>query len=489
MFENISFPLHKRHVTLVAMKTIIMGSSVQGLIAASLLGRAGMPVDVVEFPNDDYTEFHEGFKTGPVTHIPFALSYDVVDTLDLESHGLDVTQLKSENPFQKLPFYDGLKTLLAAFQSLDEMKPAYKEKAWRDAWGTFELGRVLSESDAKTQELFAQSTTLSLKDLMDATDLDDKDKAQIMALCLCGSKTDPSAKGSAASILPAMIPFEAEAYIIQGSLHTLFKILKQAAMSNGVTFHEGQVIQSIEVTNNNIDTVTLNGGETLTADYYVLDHDPVVVFKDFMGEGSLPPAFRNRVMPTQNLRECARIQLALSSLPDGITAYKMIAPTTDYIYQARSDFKKDGGSQLALLSIANVTQDNLDFAPEGHYALDILAHYFDPKLSENDDTREVQVLAVIQALDYAFPGIADHIVHSTSCAMNSQGGQANFMGAMPLLQLFKIFFGHHAMGYDVPHHNLLVAGYGAGACAHYHVNNGGMRVATLLQSLKNDGKT
>ena len=471
------------------MKTLVLGSSIQGLIAGALLARVGGTVTLVDFEENPYDDFAKGYKTGPVTHVPFALSYDVVDQLDLESHELDVASLKGENPFKQLPFYESLKTLLNAFQSLDNTKPAYNEKAWRDAWGTFELGRVLANCDAATQKLFAHSTTLSLVDLMVASGLGDAVQAQLIALCVCGSKTDPNAKGSAASILPAMAVYEGEHYVIQGGLDILTKSLKQSAMSYGVSFHEGQVVQSVTCENGAVHSVTMDGGEILTADHYVVDHDPVIVFEKYMKAATLPPAFRNRVTAAQNLRESAQIQLALSEVPAELQNNHNVAPSVEYITNARSDLKKDGGSQLAMLSIVNVTDDNSDFCPEGQCAIDILAHYFDPALATDAGARDLQILAVIQALDQAYPGISDKIIHSQFRAINSQGGQANFMGAMPLLQLFKIFFGHHAIGYDVPYNNLLIAGYGAGACAHYHVNKGGMRVATLLQSLNNDGKS
>lgn len=472
------------------MKTLILGASVQGLIAAGLLSRAGIAVHVVEFPEPYYNEFEKGYKTGPVIHVPFALSKDVVDALDLESHGLEIPSHAIENPFKKLPFYDGLTHLLKAFQSLDDNKPAYKEKAWRDTWGTFELGRILSGYDADVQSLFAKSTTLSLADLLAATSLDDAAKAQIMANCVMGSKTDADAKGSAAAILPAMAAYEDEGSVmIAGSVHSLLKSLKQAAMSYGAEFHEGKTIQSVELEGGAIESVTLNDDEKLTADYYCVDCDPAIFFEKYSDLNALPPAFRNRVAPSQNLCESIHVQMVLSQCPDALRNHHIVAPSPHYMTEARTDFKKDGGSQLPMVSIVNVTDAFAGFIPDGQFVFDILAHYFDPSMAENESTREAQILVVIQALDKEFPGIADHIIHSNMRVMNTQGGQANFMGGMPLLQLFKIFFGHHAIGYDAPYHNLLIAGYGAEACAHYHVHKGGVRVASLLQSLKNNDKT
>ena len=467
---------------------LIMGGQIQGLIAASLMAKQGMQVQVIDFDyqGDDYREFAKGHHTGPVTHMPFALPQSIVDELDLKSHTQGDLNHSIENPFESLPFYDGLCQLLKAFRSLDDNRPAYKEKAWRDAWGTFELGRILAGYDAKTQALFAQSTTLSLVELLNAVDIDEALKAKITAQCILGSRTDPNAMGSAASILPAMAVFENEGILIQGSLNPLLKTLKQIAMIYGVQFIEGQTIATIEQSNGEITSITTDGGEQLHADYFVLDSDPVVFFEQF-GQGfSMPPAFNNRVIQSQNIRESVHVQLSLNALPSDLGAQTILAPSIEYIINARTDYKRDGGSQLPVCSIINITKHNDDAAPNGHYVLDVLSHYFDPQLRNDAGACKAQIMTTIQALAKLYPDIPDSITHSAIRPMNSQAGQANIMGSMALLQLFKVFFGHHAMGYDIPFNNLLVAGYGNEACNHYHVYNGGARVANLLHSLSNN---
>ena len=227
--------------------------------------------------------------------------------LALESHGLEIPKEQLKNPFKKLPFYDGLKTLVDMFQSLEDTRPDYKEKAWRDAWGTFEIGRVLSEYDTDIQNLFAQSSTLSLIDLVNASELDDAEQAEIIAICTLGSKTDPSAQGSAAAILPAIAIFEQKnCSYFYGSGYNLVTALKQASLSNNVTIITEQHVESIEAEGKIITNVTLNGGDMLNADHYVLDYDPVTLFKQYLNNYSILPAFKNRIIPKQNVKECIR---------------------------------------------------------------------------------------------------------------------------------------------------------------------------------------
>lgn len=464
------------------MNIIVLGQHVQGLIAGAMLAKAGHSVDVLAFPEDDYSPFYKECKTGPVTHIPLPVSLEMIEVLDLKSYGFEVPKDKGHNPFAKLPFYDGLKMLVNMFIGLEDYRPPYKEKAWRDTWNTFEIARILSEQDDKAQSLFARSATLSLIQLLNESDLDEQAKAEIAAYAVMGSKTDPAAKGSAAAILPAMAVFERDNHtLIDGSMHGLVRALKQAAMANGANVLSEQTVKDIIVEGDTITSVILSDGQEMPAEYYILDFDPVVFFNDYMGDFSVPLTFKKRITPDQNMQECLHVKMALSSIPAGLDKdHTFVAATDGYIAQAKDDMRRDGGSQYPMLSVVNVGRQHPSLVGEGLHVLDVVAQYFEPGLQDLD---EGPLMAVTQALTKAYPEIKDHIHKCEIAIPPTQFGQANFVGAMPLLQLYKVFSGYHAMGYDVPLDNLLVAGYGSGTAGHYHVNDGGLRISNLLQSL------
>jgi|GEM_PF-4988158 len=298
---------------------IIIGEHIQSLIAAILIGQKGHQITIVTPKNNThYDAFYDGCKTGDVTHTPLALPKQLIDQLDLGSYGFSVNDesiAKSiHNPFKKLPFYDGLVLLVEMFLSLDDFRPPYNEKAWRDVWSNYEIGRVLSTYDEKIQDLFAKSATLSLHELLDATDLSDEDKAAITMQCILGAKTNPAGQGSAASILPAIANFERKDHVfVNGSLHTLSRALKQSAMAQGATFIDDKIVEKIITENNEIRTVSLSGGETIAADYYIVDHDPVDFFMTYLDDYPLMPAFRNRVSPLQNKTTTVQSKLVIAN--------------------------------------------------------------------------------------------------------------------------------------------------------------------------------
>lgn len=457
----------------------VLGQHTQGLITACLLAKSGNHVSIAQFPNDtSYEEFTDGCKTGPVVHMPLVLPHYIVDTLQLDSYGFELPSTPIDNPFQKLPFYDGLKKLIEMFQSLDMERPPYREKAWRDTWSTFEISRVLAEYDTDIQSLFAKSATLSLNDLLMATDLNDSDQAQIISLCTIGAKTNPSNAGTAMAILPAMAMFESEKHILlQGSLHSLSTALRESAMALGVNIIDNTKIRKIQTHDNVIQSVIMDDETEVVADHYVLDFDPVTLFDEYLNDYSISPAFKNRVFPKQNLKECIHVKMVVSGDFD---IPQIIAPSVEYIQQARSDLKSDGGSQKPVLSIVNVSKNTTGLSPAGHIVLSVIAQYFEPNL-DNDDAI---IMAVKQSMLENIDGLNDdNIIHASVHKMPSQFGQPTFNTAMPLLQLFRVFAGHHSIAYDMPIENLVVAGYGGGTANHHHTFNGGERVATLLQSL------
>lgn len=465
------------------MNIIVLGQYVQGLIAGALLTKAGHSVDILSFPeSDEYNEFYADCKIGPVTHIPIAVPMHIIRDLDLKSYGFEAPKFQLKNPFEKLPFYEGLKMLVAMFTGMEKTRPAYKEKAWRDTWNTFEIARILSHQDEKSQNLFARSATLSLIDLLNETDLNDAEKAEIIAYSVIGSKTDPASKGSAASILPAMAVYEKENHVvIGGSLHSLVRALKQVALAHGANILTENSIKEVKTEGNIIEYIVLADGQEISADYFIFDYDPVTFFNKYVGDYNVPLTFRKRIAPEQNTKECLHVKMVLSSLPEGLgDIQSFVAGDEGYVARAKRDMIEDGGSQYPMLSIVNISGRNPSLAANNTAVIDVIAQYFEPDLQDLD---KGPLMAVMQALTKAFPDIESKIIHSEVAVPPTQFGQANFIGSMPLLQLFKVFSGYHTMGYDMPIDNLLVAGYGSGTGGHYHVNDGGERIATLLQSL------
>jgi phytoene dehydrogenase-like protein len=313
--------------------------------------------------------------------------------------------------------------------------------------------------------------------------LNDNQKGAIIAATTLGAKTDPEAPGSAAAIIPAIAPFrQKSAYLIKGGLHQLMQSIRKAAESFGAEIISDRTIRKIAVTDGVIQSVIMSDETEHAADHYVVDHDPVSFFGQFLEGYSPPPAFLNRVKPESNIKNCVSIKVAVSDTVDLDTA--IIAPNANYVTTALKDMKADGGSQFPILSLVNVSKGSDYLAPEGHTTLDVIAQYFVHDLEHQDPILK----AVNQALVKAYPALEGAIVDMSLSSVATQCGLPTFMGTMPLLPLLKIFGGYHSMAYDCPMDNVLIAGYGEGSVGHHHVHDGGERIAFLYDSFKENDK-
>jgi|GEM_PF-7049726 len=108
-----------------------------------------------------------------------------------------------------------------------------------------------------------------------------------------------------------------------------------------------------------------------------------------------------------------------------------------------------------------------------------MAQYFEEEVQEEGNFDAISE-AISQAVKQSMPEISDKITYITSEKSPTQLGQPNFIGTKPLLQLFKIFSKHHALGFDLPIANMVFSGYGFGCAGHYHILDGGEKVALLF---------
>jgi hypothetical protein len=221
-----------------------------------------------------------------------------------------------------------------------------------------------------------------------------------------------------------------------------------------------------------IDTVILEDETEIKADAFIADCDPVILFKNYFRDVSVSPAFKNRIIPNKNEKDCLSLTVTLNQpMETGL-----IAPSVKYIGQALNDMRAEGGSQYPLLSI--LKQDEKTY--------NILAQYYEFGLEvDNEESIKMAVTqAIVKHHDPEFESKIEKI-KIDPCA--TQFGMPSFSSAMPLLQLYKVFSGYHSIAYDTPIANMTFAGYGKACAGHHHMRDGGERVANLYQNLFETG--
>jgi phytoene desaturase len=83
------------------------------------------------------------------------------------------------------------------------------------------------------------------------------------------------------SMIPAIELIEGS-YFPRGGIFSVVEKLKSAALKSGVTFHFDKEVSSIQVSRNKAESITLTGGEIVTADLIVANADLPYVYRELL---------------------------------------------------------------------------------------------------------------------------------------------------------------------------------------------------------------
>ncbi|MAS87500.1 MAG: hypothetical protein CMH30_05945 [Micavibrio sp.] len=520
---------------------IILGIGHQSLIAATYLAKKNYKVCVLESPtllpgSTPYEEFHEGVKTGPCAHMPVTISPEVIEDLNLESHGFSMSENHSsvfvpskeqahlfigknfEQTQQNIAtlsakdgnvffdMHDNLSRLAELFESLDKDMPDYTQKGWKDLWAVFETARHLSSDNKDLQEFFTKIMKMSLKDFLDAHFENDLVKGMLSFHATIGSMVNPSKEGSASALgvfilgLGTSALYRGDWQPIRGSLQPYMKALTQSAMNFGVHFATSATVQKILIENNHFKGIETDDG-IFTSPILIADTNPHKMFLDLMEPEKLPPEFKMRVESLGGVSGFIRVKLALKELPqftclngaDPIPYLQSdvtLSPDIGFIQTAYDQTMSDGGSQRPGVSLVFPSLKSPELAKDGLYACSLLGQYFEPNLPDTEENRTAVAKAIISTVNDFAPNFLESIVGFLSVmgsALDKTIGPLNTDltgGALPLLKMFQRKFSHHALMADIPFEGIYMCGYGPESSANAHVLNAGKSVADYVSTIR-----
>lgn len=519
----------------------IIGIGHQGLIAANYLALNGFKVAIYDVPSGvnggaPYDMFAENAKTGPCGHIPVPVSQKIAEDLKLEEYGWE---LKAEQTCSFVPFgtapneyifatsgrqatqreiakishkdaekfvhlYDKLCALGAVFDEISDTYPTYNQTGWQDLWGIFETGKLLASAGPEIQKLFTSLMRKSLTEFLQETFETKAVRGYVGFQAMLGGMSNPDRPGSAAALLQYILgldrhrPLKGDWQPLRGGIHDYMLALTQSALEKGVTFSPGNFVEEIRTHDGQILSLTLMDDVRVTADYYVADVNPILLFSKMMKPDDLPPDFRLKIQNMRGSNGYVRIKMLLDGLPkfSGLSGFGdesflsgeiLIAPSVEYMRSALSEARASGGAQFPAISMTIPSLMTPDFAPSGKHVVSILAQFFDPSLEDNEENRNNVATSVARAIESVAPGfsnlvenIAVFIGEKLDVVMGPLS-RDSFQGNLPLNQIFASHFGYHSLGASIPFKNLYLCGYGAEASANAHTNNGGVNAAEAIR--------
>src|SRR3984957_19442124 len=441
---------------------IIVGGGHNGLVTAFYLAKAGYKPLVLERRSQVggaaiTEEFHTGFRCSTLAHNAGPLRPDIVRDMQLQQHGLKLTA-PDVNTVSLLP--DGRALILYA----DAKKSAAEITQWspKDAasYADFgaalgKVGKVIGEALALTPpsidnpnsgDLWGMLKTgrairnLGKKDLyrvlrwgpMAAADLvaeffdTEPLRATIAARGIFGTFLGPWSAGSALVLLLRAAADPPPAGSVQfpaGGAGAITLAMAAAAKQAGAEIRTAAEIAEIRIKDGVATGVVLKSGEEISARAVVSNADPKRTLMRLVDPSHLSPDFIQKIKNYRCMGTVAKINLALSALPE-FTALKakgngnllqgriQISPEIDYLERAFDDSKYGNFSRNPYIEITIPSLSDPSLAPSGKHVMSIYMQYAPYKLRNSDWETQRNVLAeeIVKTISQYAPNLPETIV-------------------------------------------------------------------------------
>lgn len=427
---------------------IIVGAGHNGLVCATLLGRAGKKVLVVEAAEQVggaavTREFHPGFRVSSGAHLFYAMPGSLLRDLKLEQYGLQwaarampTTALQLEKSPLSLGngagasaealalvnYHAKLQRFAKAFAPmLAAIPPRLGTVEWSDRLKLLKLAWQVRKLGRHDMREFLRIIGMNVYDLLQENFSSPAIKGALAFDAVLGTNFGPRSPGSVLTLLHRMAGLHATGRNAiaqpQGGMGAVSDALAKAAQGAGVSIRTGATVQKILVDQDRTSGVQLHSGEKIVARSVISNADPKTTFLTLLGAQHLDTGFVRRVQHIRIQGLAAKIHLALTQEPrfTGLPAEKLagrliISPTMEYLEKAFNHSKYGEYSTAPALEITVPTLNDPALASRGH-VLSAIVQYAPYTLKGGWETqRQHFTEIVINTLECFAPGIRKSIV-------------------------------------------------------------------------------
>ena len=477
---------------MTAYDVILVGAGHNGLVAATMLAKAGLRTLVLErrpiVGGAAVTEeFFPGFRCSILAHVAQPAA-EVMGALRLVEHGLE---LIDPDPWMFAPCPDGRSLVIsrdcatsarriAQFSEADartypefcatlarvgrfvaelmaSVPPDIEQSSRADLWTLLKIGhrfRGLGKKDAyRLLRWLAMPAADFVSEWFESEPL----RSAMAAPGIFGTAFGPRSPGSTAVLLLQRAAGEGMPRFARGGVGAFTSALASAARAAGAEVRTGAAVARVEVQDGCATGVVLHTGEALRARGVVSNADPRRTLLGLVHPEHLEPTLINRIRHYRCVGTLAKINLALSDLPKftalrGSHDVRMlsgrihIGPDLDYLERAFDASKYGKYSPRPYLDVTIPTISDPQLAPAGRHVMSICAQYAPYKLRGSDWNTAGPAFAdiVIDTLSEYAPDLKSLILHRqivTPQDLESTYGLTGghiFHGELALDQLFTM---------------------------------------------------
>ncbi|MGH9382540.1 MAG: phytoene desaturase family protein [Thermoanaerobaculia bacterium] len=440
---------------------IVVGGGHNGLVCAAYLARAGRRVLVLERRERVggaavTEEIFPGFRFSVYSYVVSLLRPEIVRDLALPRHGLQILPLEST----LTPLPDG--DYLASWADPDATRHEVYRHSPRDAEALDEFGRLMLHMAMAVKPILgmvpADPRSLSPRDLksllrlgrhmrsldethfhalwklmtMSSADFLDEWfeceplKATKSASGIIGTFLGPRSPGTAYVLLHHYMgeidgAFRAWGFA-RGGTGGVSEAIASAARGFGAEIRTGAAVERVLTQNGRATGVVLAGGEEIAAGTVVSGLDPRSTFLGLVGPGELPEDLVESVRRFRFRGSSAKVNLALSELPDfsalpgrgpHLRGAISVSPSIDYLERAYEDAKYGAFSRRPYMDVVIPSMIDPEMAPPGQHVMSIFVQYAPYHLNGGWTETEREALGdtVIETLAEYAPNLPAAILH------------------------------------------------------------------------------
>jgi len=416
---------------------VIVGGGHNGLVTAFYLAQAGFKPLVLERRAQVggaaiTEELHPGFRCSTLAHLPGPLRADIVRDMQLEQHGLkfttpEVSTISLLPDGRALILYADARTAVeeiaqwsqkdaAAYrefgaalgkigkvigQALALTPPNIDNPSGGDLWGMLQTGRSIRNLGKKDLYRVLRWGPMAVADLVAEFFDTEPLRATIAARGIFGTFLGPWSAGSALVLLLRAAADRAAASSPAGSVQfpaggagSITLAMAAAAKQAGAEIRTSADVAEIRVSNGVATGVILTSGEEIFARTVVSNADPKRTLMRLVDPAHLSPDFIQKIKNYRCVGTLAKINLALSALPD-FTALKrkangnllrgriQISPEIDYLERAFDESKYGNFSRNPYIEITFPSLSDPSLAPAGQHVMSIYMQYAPYKLRDS----------------------------------------------------------------------------------------------------------